>query len=781
MAQKQVEELLNARAEIDEQLRRHKNLLTVMFTDVVGSTSYFDRFGDTAGLAMVHLNAELGSTAVREFGGTVVKTIGDSVMADFPEPKSAVRAAVAMQRRLAELNSALPEHRRMQIRIGVHTGMGFRKGSDVFGDVVNLAARITKRTEAGQILISRSVQEGIALDADIACQWLDKCTIDGRAEREDIFEVVWTDVTAYTELRRKLHNVHSDTRAEAQVAPQLPSRYEVLSKLGQGGVGIVYKARDLQTTEILAVKVLKPEVASDATAQANFSKELCLARKITHKNVCRIYDLYRSDGIAYATMEYVEGENLLSIISREGKMPVSKALGILKQLCCGLREAHAQGVIHRDLKPANIMVDQNGTVKIMDFGIARLMKTDVGQTGTIVGTPAYMSPEQAKGRSVDARSDIYAIGLIFYEMITGTATFGGDTAVAIALKHVTETPNLPRDLVPTISEGIEAIVLKCLEKDPLKRFQSVGELAKILENTENLMASPPLILSERNVRFSERLTEIERYISNLQIGKRIDQVMSALSTNLSKPLPERLSLGNLQVDTRRALILASVVFLAPLIAWTALGHSANSSARFIEKPSSPTSGNNQASSPVSVSVPAVPYPVTMPSASATSEADSDDAIQAQHQKLEARSKAKIAKAQSFLQPTTTLASPLPTTVVPPQSLTPLVTSTASATDNSSINTRDDGHVSSRPSGSIEQGTATDIYFDVGSFKDPKWADNAAETLGKLGFHTTSLHKGKLWMNSYHVIVGPFHDDDVAQAARRDLESHGFNPRITKLD
>ena len=197
MAQKQVEELLNARAEIDEQLRRHKNLLTVMFTDVVGSTSYFDRFGDTAGLAMVHLNAELGSTAVREFGGTVVKTIGDSVMADFPEPKSAVRAAVAMQRRLAELNSALPEHRRMQIRIGVHTGMGFRKGSDVFGDVVNLAARITKRTEAGQILISRSVREGIAPDADIACQWLDKCTIDGRTEREDVFEVVWTDVDVY--------------------------------------------------------------------------------------------------------------------------------------------------------------------------------------------------------------------------------------------------------------------------------------------------------------------------------------------------------------------------------------------------------------------------------------------------------------------------------------------------------------------------------------------------------------------------------------------------------
>ncbi|MGH9691304.1 MAG: adenylate/guanylate cyclase domain-containing protein [Candidatus Acidiferrales bacterium] len=187
MARNQVEELLNARAEIDEQLRRHKNLLTVLFTDIVGSTSYFDRFGDTAGLAMVHLNSELGTNVIGDFGGTIVKTIGDSIMADFPEPKSAVKAAIEMQRRLIELNSELPDHRRMELRIGIHSGMGFRKGADVFGDVVNLAARITKRTEAAQILISHTVQEAIAAESEIACRWLDKCTIDGRNEKEDIF------------------------------------------------------------------------------------------------------------------------------------------------------------------------------------------------------------------------------------------------------------------------------------------------------------------------------------------------------------------------------------------------------------------------------------------------------------------------------------------------------------------------------------------------------------------------------------------------------------------
>ena len=222
MPRNQVEELLNARAEIDEELRRHKNLLSVMFTDIVGSTSYFDRFGDTAGLAMVHLNAQLGIAAVREFGGTVVKTIGDSVMAEFPDPKVAVKAAIAMQRRLVELNSELPEHRRMQIRIGIHCGMGFRKGSDVFGDVVNLAARITKRTDAGQILISKAVQEATVAEGDIPCQWLDKCTIDGRTEQEDIFEVVWTDPATYTELRRNLQKSHLG------FAPKPPSHQNCL-------------------------------------------------------------------------------------------------------------------------------------------------------------------------------------------------------------------------------------------------------------------------------------------------------------------------------------------------------------------------------------------------------------------------------------------------------------------------------------------------------------------------------------------------------------------------
>ena len=439
-----VDALLKARAEIDEQLRRHKNALTVLFTDVVGSTSFFERNGDTAGLVMIHRHDELAARAIQQYEGTVVKTIGDSAMAEFPNPGSAVRAAVEIERQFLKLNLTLPEDHRVEVRIGVHTGVGFRKGNDLFGDVVNVTARIVKRTAPAQILISRPMYEAISNDSDLHCRWLSKLTIDGRTEQEDIFEVVWTDAEAYRQVRERL-----------TATSYIPPRYEVLSQIGTGGTGIVYKVRDLETSEIVALKVLKPEIASDPDVQENFKRELCLARKITHKNVCRIHEFNRVNGTAYTSMEFVEGESLLSRLYRVGSLPLDEALDIARQICAGLREAHAQGIVHRDLKPANIMVDRNGTVKIMDFGIARMVQRDGPMTGTIVGTPAYMAPEQAELKPVSSCTDIYAVGLLLYEMITGVAAFCGDTPVAVALKQIREYPKRPREIVPLLTRSIE--------------------------------------------------------------------------------------------------------------------------------------------------------------------------------------------------------------------------------------------------------------------------------------------------------------------------------------
>src|SRR5882762_4755171 len=474
-----VDVLLKARAEIDEQLRKHKNTLTVLFTDVAGSTSFFERNGDTAGLAMIHRHDELARSVVQQHKGKVVKTIGDSAMAEFPDPASAVRAGVEIERQFLELNSTLPQNQRVEVRIGIHSGVGFRKGNDLFGDVVNVAARIVKRTAPAQILISRAVYEAVSKESDLHCQWLSKFTIDGRVEKEDIFEVAWTDADAYREVR------------ERQAGPSsIPSRYEVLSQVGAGGTGVVYKARDLETDEVVALKILKPEIATDPAVQDNFKRELCLARKITHKNVCRIHDFSRSNGTAYASMELIEGESLLSRLNRVGALPVNEAFEIARQICAGLHEAHAQGIVHRDLKPANIMLDRSGTVKIMDFGVARLIQSNGPMTGTIVGTPAYMAPEQAELKPVSPCTDIYALGLVIYEMITGSPAFQGDTPVAVALKQIREYPKRPREIVPELSHPVEAAILKCLQKDPAKRFQSVSELDVALERAVKARAVP---------------------------------------------------------------------------------------------------------------------------------------------------------------------------------------------------------------------------------------------------------------------------------------------------
>jgi Protein kinase domain len=256
----------------------------------------------------------------------------------------------------------------------------------------------------------------------------------------------------------------------------LAQRYEILGEAGHGSMGNVYKARDRETGEIVALKLLKPEIASDQAMMDRFKNELLFARKITHKNVCRVHEFNRIGGIAYTSMEFVEGESLRSVLNRFGGLPSRKAIGLVLQICSGLEEAHAQGIVHRDLKPENIMVDAQGNVKIMDFGIARSMEAVTRLTGSMVGTPAYMAPEQVAGKPVDYRTDVYSLGLILYEMFTGTPAFRADNAVAVALKQMRESPVPPHEIDPQIPVGIERAILKCLEKEPAKRFPSIGEL-----------------------------------------------------------------------------------------------------------------------------------------------------------------------------------------------------------------------------------------------------------------------------------------------------------------
>ena len=243
-------------------------------------------------------------------------------------------------------------------------------------------------------------------------------------------------------------------------------RFQVIEELGHGGMGRVYKVHDTKVGEKIALKLIRPEAGLDKTTIERFSTELRLARKIRHKNICQMFDLGEDQGTRYITMEYVHGEDLKQLVRKVGRLSPGQAVGIAKQVCEGLEEAHKLGVVHRDLKPQNIMIDEDGNARIMDFGIARsLSGKGITGAGVMIGTPEYMSPEQVEGKEVDARSDIYSLGIILYEMVTGRVPFEGDTPFTIGVKQKSEIPRPPKELNDKIPDDLNSVILKCLAKD----------------------------------------------------------------------------------------------------------------------------------------------------------------------------------------------------------------------------------------------------------------------------------------------------------------------------
>jgi serine/threonine-protein kinase len=270
--------------------------------------------------------------------------------------------------------------------------------------------------------------------------------------------------------------------AEPHIGELFAGRYDIQSVLGKGGMGIVYRAHDRDLDDLVAIKTLRSEALSaDPTLLDRFKQEIRLARKITHPNILRTHDLGESAGLRYLSMEFIKGITLKHLIEQDQLLPTPVALRIAKQMCAGLAAAHEVAVIHRDIKPQNIIIEPTGGLKIMDFGIARLtQERGMTATGTVVGTPDYMSPEQARGQPLDFRSDIYSTGVVLYEMFTGSLPFEGDTPLAVVLKHVQEKPPSPQAKNPKIDPKIAAIVLKCMQKDPKDRYQTVNDLYEAL-------------------------------------------------------------------------------------------------------------------------------------------------------------------------------------------------------------------------------------------------------------------------------------------------------------
>ncbi len=262
----------------------------------------------------------------------------------------------------------------------------------------------------------------------------------------------------------------------------IADRYEVLALLGIGGMGAVYKTQDRELDRVVALKVIRPELAVSTDITQRFKQEIILARDITHRNIVRMYDLGQSEGAKFVTMEFVEGETLSQVLKRRGKLPVKEAVDIMRQVCDGLAAAHRNHIVHRDLKPSNIMCDPEGRIIIMDFGLARDVAAHrLTQTGVVLGTVDYMSPEQARGETVDARSDLFAVGLILYELLTGERPYSADSAVATLVKRSEQRAKPPSIVDPTVPQAVDNIVMRCLEVDPSKRYQSATEMLADLE------------------------------------------------------------------------------------------------------------------------------------------------------------------------------------------------------------------------------------------------------------------------------------------------------------
>jgi serine/threonine protein kinase len=269
-------------------------------------------------------------------------------------------------------------------------------------------------------------------------------------------------------------------------------RYRIIEEVGRGGMGRVYKAEDLELNITVALKIINPRHSQDARFIDRFKKELLSARSISHENVIRIFDIGEEDKIKYISMEFVKGQNLSDLLRTSGPFTPKRAVEITRQICEALNAAHQQGIVHRDLKPSNIMVDVRGQARVMDFGIAKsISRLDPEKPKTIAGTPKYFSPEQSNIEQIDHRSDIYSLGLIIFEMLTGSSAFEAETKEDYLVKHIEEKPPQVSELNPDIPPGLDRIVAKCLEKNKNDRYQSAREILKDLASFEEFPISIP--------------------------------------------------------------------------------------------------------------------------------------------------------------------------------------------------------------------------------------------------------------------------------------------------
>jgi eukaryotic-like serine/threonine-protein kinase len=279
---------------------------------------------------------------------------------------------------------------------------------------------------------------------------------------------------------------------------RVAGRYRIVSIAGVGGMGVVYRARDEELGVDAAIKVLRRDLGSDPRVIERFRGELVLARQVSHKNVVRLHDIGEHEGIRFLTMDYVEGRSLREILENDGPFPLDRAVSIVRQVAEGLAAAHEKGIVHRDLKPGNILIDADGNAFITDFGVARsLEKSGITRAGAIVGTPDYLSPEQVSGDPVDGRTDLYALGIVFYEMLSGRLPFSGESQAEMLAQRIAGRPRDLKEAGVSAPAWVRGVLRRCLERSPARRYQSARELIEDLDSA-GLGGKPPRSSSQRS-------------------------------------------------------------------------------------------------------------------------------------------------------------------------------------------------------------------------------------------------------------------------------------------
>lgn len=337
----------------------------------------------------------------------------------------------------------------------------------------------------------------------------------------------------------------------------LGSRYQLLQKIGEGGMAVVYKAKCLLLNRYVAVKILKEEYSNNLEFMNKFRKEAAAAASFSANNIVNIYDVGSDNNINYIVMEFVNGKTLKEVIQERGRLNVDDTLNIGIQIAKALECAHKNNIIHRDIKPHNILVTEDGTVKVTDFGIAKAVSSDtITHTSKVIGSAHYFSPEQAKGKIVDYRTDIYSLGIVLYEMITGRVPFDGDSAVSVALKHIQEPVISPRLIIGSIPESLSNLILKATEKEPIRRYQTVTDLLNDLKKIQSNQSFTIVNSREEN--------EFTRVMDPINIKATADSFEVDKDDDEEDDEPIKIKKSNSKVDNKKKkwIIVSVVVILA---------------------------------------------------------------------------------------------------------------------------------------------------------------------------------------------------------------------------